>query len=166
MSGPGRRDPGRLGPGRHDEGTVLVLVLGFTMVLALLVGVVVNVSAAVLARRAVASAADGAAVAAAQALDLTELYRTGASGGVAGAGPGARVGSRLPLDPAEASRRVAAYAAQAAPTQPGLSLAVRVEGGTATVTAVREVALPFGRLLGLAPLRVEATARARAPVLP
>ena len=137
-----------------DTGTVLVLVLGFTMVLALLVGVVVNVSAAVLARRSVASAADGAAVAAAQSLDLTALYGSGLRDG------------RLPLDPADASRRVAAYAAQATASQPGLQLAVTVAGATATVTAVRDVPLPFGRLLGLQPLHVRAVARARAPVLP
>jgi uncharacterized membrane protein len=141
-------------PRRDDEGTVLVLVLGFTMVLALLVGVVVNVSAAVLARRSVSGAADGAAVAAAQALDVEALYRAGLPG------------ERLPLSQADAQRRVAAYGAQVAPDQPGLRLTVTVDGSTASVLAVREVRLPFGRLLGLRPLRVEATARARAPVAP
>ena len=137
---------------RDDEGTVLVLVLGFTLLLVLMVGVVINVSAAALARRSVASAADGAAVAAAQALDSDRLYAEGLPDG------------RLPLDPADAARRVGDYAAQTA--QPGLSLSVRVDGSTATVVAVREVRLPFSRLVGLQPLRVEATARARAPVAP
>lgn len=160
----GRRDKGRGDEGRSvqgrvagrtgDEGTVLVLVLGFTAVLLLMVGVVVNVSAAALARRAVASAADGAAVAAAQSLDLPALYAGGVAQG------------RLPLDPAEAGARVAAYGQQAALTQPGLQLTVAVDGSTATVVAVREVRLPFSRLAGLGPLRVQATARARAPVLP
>jgi hypothetical protein len=140
--------------GRGDEGTVLVLVLGFTAVLLLMVGVVVNVSAAALARRAVASAADGAAVAAAQSLDLSALYAGGLPDG------------RLPLDPVEAGVRVAAYGQQAVLTQPGLQLTVAVQGSTATVVAVREVRLPFSRLVGLQPLRVQATARARAPVLP
>ena len=139
---------------RDDEGTVLVLVLGFTMVLALMVGVVVNVSAAVLARRAVAGAADGAAVAAAQALDVQRLYRDGLAG------------ERLPLSAAGARQRVAAYAEQVRPDQPGLRLSVTVEGSTASVVAVRDVRLPFGGLLGGAPLRVEAVARARAPLGP
>lgn len=139
---------------RGDDGTVLVLVLGFTMVLVLMVGVVVNVSAAVLARRAVASAADGAAVAAAQALDTEQLYANGLAG------------ERLPLSPAGAQQRVAAYGAQVAATQPGLRLTVTVAGGTASVLAVREVRLPFSRLLGLQPLRVEAVARARSPLVP
>ena len=139
---------------RHgDEGTVLVLVLGFAMVLVVMVGVVVNVSAAVLARRAVASAADGAAVAAAQALDEDAVRNGGLSG-------------RLPLSQSGARQRVAAYARQVAPTQPGLRLTVTVDGSTASVVAVRDVRLPFARLVGLRPLRVEATGRARAPVSP
>ena len=137
-----------------DDGTVLVLVLGFAMVLLLMVGVVVNVSAAALARRAVASAADGAAVAAAQALDEDALLRAGLSG------------QRLPLSLSGAQQRVAAYAKQVASTQPGLALTVSVDGGTASVVAVRDVRLPFARLVGLRPLRVEATGRARAPVSP
>ena len=139
---------------RGEQGTVLVLVIGFATLLALLVGVVVNVSAAALARRAVAGAADGAAVAAAQALDVDVLYRDGLAG------------DRLPLSPAGARQAVAAYGAQVAPTQPGLRLSVTVQGPTASVVAVREVPLPFGRLVGLRPLRVEATARARAPLSP
>ena len=133
---------------------MLVLVLGFTMVLTLMVGVVVNVSAAALARRAVAGAADGAAVAAAQALDEQELYRTGLTG------------ERLPLSQAEARQRVADYSRLAAVAQPGLRMSVTVDGATATVIAVRDVALPFGRLVGLRPLQVRATARARSPLLP
>lgn len=135
-----------------DAGTVLVLVLGFTMVLALMVGVVVNVSAAALARRSVASAADGAAVAAAQALDEQAVSRDGLRG------------QRLPLSEAGARERVAVYGRQVGPGQPGLRLAVTVDGATASVVAVREVRLPFSRLLGLRPLTVEATARARAPL--
>lgn len=139
---------------RDDDGTVLVLVLGFTLVLMLMVGLVVNVSAAALARRSVASAADGAAVAAAQALDLERLYADGLPDG------------RIPLSPADAAQRVAAYAAVAAAAQPGLALSVTVDGSTASVVAMREVRLPFSRLVGLQPLRVQAIARARSPIAP
>lgn len=66
------------------------------------VGVVVNVLAALLARRAVASAADGAAVAAAQALDEGAVRSAGLSD------------QRLPLSQSGARERVAAYARQMA----------------------------------------------------
>ena len=134
-----------------DEGSVLVLVLGFAGILLVLVGVVVDVSAVVLAKRGVASAADGAAVSAAQALDLGALY----SGGL---------GEAVPLSLAEARARVAAYEVHARTENPGLELAVRIEGRTAVVTGVRTVALPFP--FGGGPVRVQSVARARAPVTP
>jgi Flp pilus assembly protein TadG len=141
---------------RDDDGTVLVLLLGFTAVLLLMVAVVVNVSSVVLAKRALASAADGAAVSAAQALDLDVLYGQGLGSG------------RIPLDQGEAQQRVAAYAEQAAQSQPGLQLSVDVapDGATAVVRAVRRVELPFGRILGFESVDVHAEARARAPVAP
>ena len=139
-----------------DEGTILVLLLGFTAVLLLMVAVVVNVSAVILAKRGLASAADGAAVSAAQALDLDALYARGLDAG------------RIPLDTGQARARVASYEAQAVGSQPGLQLAVAIssDGTTAIVRGRREVRLPFGRLLGFRPVTVEAEARARAPVTP
>jgi hypothetical protein len=135
-----------------DDGTVLVLVLGLTGILLLAVALVVNVSAVVLAKRAVASAADGAAVSAAQALDEAAFYASGLDGGI-------------PLDPDEAAGRVAAYRADAAATQPGLRMSVEVDGRTAVVRATRTVTLPLG-LLSTGPVTVEAEARARAPLAP
>jgi hypothetical protein len=110
----------------------------------------------VLAKRGLASATDGAAVSAAQSLDLTALYAGGLDA------------ERIPLDPAQAATRVAAYEAQAATGQPGLQLSVDVsaDGTTAVVRGVRMVELPFGRILGFQPVRVEAEARARAPTRP
>jgi hypothetical protein len=139
-----------------DEGTVLVLLLGFTAVLMLLVAVVVNVSSVILAKRGLASATDGAAVSAAQSLDLDALYAAGLDT------------ERIPLDRAQAATRVAAYEAQAAMGRPGLQLSVDVsaDGTTAIVRGVRIVELPFGRILGFQPVRVEAEARARAPTRP
>ena len=139
-------------PPEGDGGSVLVLVLGFAGILVTLVAVVVDVSAVVLAKRAVASAADGAAVSAAQALDLDAVYARG-------------LGPQVPLSLDEARSRVAAYEAQARGAQPGLSLALRLEGSTAVVTGTRTVALPFA-LPGTHPVRVVAVARARAPVQP
>ena len=141
---------------RNDDGTILVLLLGFTAVLLLMVAVVVNVSSVILAKRALVSVADGAAVSAAQSLDLDALYSQGLDSG------------RIPLDLSTARARVAAYEAQAAAAQPGLQLVVEVspDGSTAIVRGRREVTLPFGRILGFDPVRVDAEARARAPDAP
>ena len=131
---------------------MLVLVLGMAALLLVLVGVVVDVSVAVLARRSVASAADGAAVSAAQALDQQALYDGGLAGGV-------------PLSVDGVADRVAAYEAVAAPGQPGLQLDGDVEGGvTAVVVARRTVRLPFTGFFGREPVEVLAVARARSPV--
>ncbi len=137
---------------RDERGSVLLLVLGFAGLLILLIAVVADVSAVILAKRNVASAADGAAVSAAQALDLDALRSEG-------------LGGQIPLSTGDARVRVATYEAQVRPQQPGLSLAVRVEGRTAVVTGARTVRLPF-RLPGTRPVRVTAVARARAPVVP
>ena len=135
-----------------DDGSVLVLVLGMSALLLVLVAVVVDVSVAVLSRRSVASAADGAAVSAAQALDQQALYDRGLDAGV-------------PLSAAAVADRVAAYEAVAAPGQPGLRLEGGVEGGVmAVVVARRTVRLPFSAFLGRAPVEVVAVARARSPV--
>ena len=137
---------------RSDDGTVLVLVLGMAGLLLVLVGVVVDVSVAVLAKRSAASAADGAAVSAAQALDQEAFYERGAAGGV-------------PLSVELVAERVARYEAAVAAGQPGLRLRGQIEGGvTAVVVAERAVDLPFSGLLGRGPVDVVAVARARAPL--
>lgn len=139
---------------RGDDGTVLVLVLGLFGVLLLLVALVVDVSVVVLAKRSVASAADGAAVSAAQAIDDAAFYGRGLQ-------------DRVPLSEQGVAQRVAAYEAQAATDQPGLQLASGVDGGaTAVVVARRRVALPMVGRLGIEDVEVVAEARARAPLLP
>ena len=135
-----------------DDGTILVLTLGFVLVLVVMVGVVVNVSSVVLAKRGVASAADGAAVSAAQALDLNTLYAEG-------------LDAQVPLSYGDADARVQAYAADARSGQPGLQLSLAsVAGGTAVVEGVRVVRPPFP-LFGTGDVTVRAVARAQAPVV-
>ncbi len=136
---------------RDDEGSVLVLTLGLAGLLVVAVAIVVNVSAVVLAKRGVASAADGAAISAAQALDEQALLARG-------------LGDEIPLSAVDAAARVAAYQADAQTGQPGLRLAVRLEGTTAVVTGTRVVRPPFG-VFGQGDVTVTAVARARAPVL-
>ena len=138
-----------------EEGTIAILVVGFTAILLLLVAVVVDVSAVVLARRGVASAADGAAVAAAQQLDEARVYATG-------------IDTEIPLSLDDVSSVVQQYAADAGQGQPGLVLEPSLDaaGTTATVVARREVALPFVGWLGVdKTVTVTAVARARAPLV-
>ncbi len=143
-------------PPNGEDGTITILVVGFTAILLLLIVVVVDVSVVVLARRSAASAADGAAVAAAQQLDQTAVYANG-------------IDRAIPLSPAAVGSVVAQYAADAQAGQPGLVLTSTVDpttGTTATVVATREVTLPFTDWLGVTRgVTVRAVARARAPLV-
>lgn len=139
---------------RDDEGSVLLLTIGLATVLLLLVGVVVNVSVAALARRAVSSAADGAAVSGAQGFDERAYLARG-------------LDDAVPLSEGLVRDRVEAYAQRAARDQRGLELSSRLEGEeTVVVTARRVVGLPFGGWLGLDEVTVTAESRARVPVAP
>lgn len=66
---------------RHDDsddvGSVLLLILGLVVIAALFVTVVMDVSALFLDRRSLIAAADGAALAGAQAVDERSLYLNG-----------------------------------------------------------------------------------------
>jgi hypothetical protein len=138
---------------RDDEGSVMVLTIGLTAILLLLVGVVVNVSVAALARRSLSSAADGAAVSGAQGLDEQAYLMRG-------------LDSAVPLSEALVRQRDEAYERRAGSDQEGLELQSRVDGDTVVVTARRVVPLPFGGWLGIDEVTVTAEARARAPVAP
>lgn len=73
---------------RHrDEGSVLILSLGFIVVCILGLAVVVDASAVFLARRSLQAQADAAALAGAQAIDMGAYYAEGAA-------------ARIRLDPA------------------------------------------------------------------
>lgn len=139
---------------RGDDGTIGILIVGFTAILLLMVAVVVDVSAVVLARRGAASAADGAAVAAAQQIDTAAVY----AGGLGGA---------IPLSPDGVAAVVSSYQADAADAQPGLELVPSVDaaGTTAIVVARRQVRLPFVGWLGVRAVTVTAVAKARAPLV-
>ncbi|MCW2608468.1 MAG: Protein of unknown function rane [Frankiales bacterium] len=133
-----------------DGGTVMLLVLGFCVVLVGLVAVVVDVSVVLLNQRGVASAADGAAVAAAQRIDERAFYEDG-------------LGQKVPLDPGEVQSTVATYEGA---VQPATQLVARVEGGfTVVVEGSRAVSLPFSRFLTGSTVTVRSTARATSPVV-
>ena len=117
----------------RDEGSVLVLTLGFAVVIMAFVGVVVDASKLFLTRRALASVADGAALSAAQDVDMVGVYR-----GTAG-GP-------LPISAPRAVADVTRYVAEAA-AQTGLTdlhvLAVKVDASGVTVSLSGRAMLPL-----------------------
>lgn len=135
---------------------MVFLTLGLALVLMALVVVVVDVSVVALARRNVASAADGAALVAAQQPDARVLNTRRDA-----------LNRRLPLDQSEVVRVVAAYQREEVRRQPRLSMTASVSGGTeAVVQARRTVRLPFVSWFGVRDVVVRATGRARSPVIP
>lgn len=88
----------------RDEGSILVLSLGFIVICILTLAVVVDASTVFLARRALQSQADAAALAGAQAIDLGAYYADGASSRIRlnGAGVRAAVERHVRLDPGDA----------------------------------------------------------------
>ena len=141
---------------RDDEGTILFLTLGLTVVLLLLVAVVVDVSAVILAKRGVASAADAAALAAAQQPDRGLINSRDNA-----------LAQHLPLDPGLVGDVVASYENDARAGQPGLRLVATLRGeDEAVVDAYRTITVPFGGWLGVGNVEVHAVARARSPVMP
>jgi len=84
--------------GESDEGSVLLLIIGLVVLAALLVTVVMDVSALFLDRRDLIAAVDGAALAGAQAVDAEALY----TDGLPASGP-------LVLDEGRARAAVEAY---------------------------------------------------------
>ncbi|MDQ1699243.1 MAG: hypothetical protein QOG34_1106 [Frankiaceae bacterium] len=147
-----------LGP-RDDGGQITLLLIGYAAVALVLIVVGVDVSAVFLARRALASTADAAALDAAQAVDRTAIY-AGVAGGC---------GAALPID-ADVARRRALDAV--ADDEADLRRAFReldpagvhVDAGTVTVHLSGAAKVPFGGLFGVRSMRVDVTAHARSPL--
>jgi Flp pilus assembly protein TadG len=137
-----------------EDGTILLLVLGFAALLLVLVAIVADISTVILARRGAASAADGAAIAAAQQLDQEAVYAHG-------------IDTAIPLSPEGVQQVVSTYGAQAATAQKGLQLTADLDKAqtTATVVATRKVTLPFVGWLGVGSVTVTAVAHAKAPLV-
>lgn len=150
---------------RTDDGQLTVLIIGYVFIAAVLVIAGVDVSKVFLARRALSSVADSAALAAAQSVDRAALYQGG--GGC---------GALLPLDPDGARTQAAAALADDVPalqqTFAGLDQAdVAVTADTVTVHMSGDVHVPFGAVLSLlhvgrsdGSVHVGVTAAAQSPV--
>nr|WP_239308171.1 pilus assembly protein TadG-related protein [Frankia sp. Cj3] len=135
-----------------DAGTILILTLGYVMIALMLALVVTDASAVYLARRSVASAADGAALAAAQHVDDAAIYTA------------TQDFQQLPL--AEVTAAVAGYQADADPSGHTLLTAQLLNPATVRVTGTRTVVLPVVALLGIGPVTVTASADAQSLVRP
>ncbi len=138
---------------REEDGSVLVLLLGFAVVTVLLVAVVTDASALYLTRRALAGAADGAALAAVQELDREAFYT----------GPGQ---STLPLDATGAVSAARTYLAMNAIADRFSDFEivdVDADGESVTVELAARSRLPFLTTLGVDEVVVQAAATARAP---
>jgi hypothetical protein len=138
-----------------DEGSMLLLMLGLVVMCALLVAVVVDASTLFLARMQLMSAADGSALAGAQAVDQRALYTGPATG-------------QLPLDPTGVRSAVDRYLAIDGDGDVQV-LAVSTDGAVVRVALRREVHLPFLNLVTLGAndtVTVTGDAAAESPYVP
>ena len=118
--------------GRDEHGQTTVLIVGFFLVALLLVVVVVDASAAYLRRQQLDAVADGAALAAADAVQGEQVYVGG-------------LGERATIDPQMARRQVREYLSRldAFSRYPGLSYRVRTSGDSVEVQVSTPLDLPF-----------------------
>lgn len=149
-----------------DDGQLTLLIIGFVAIAAMLIVVGVDASKVFLARRALSSAADAAALAASQAVDKDAIY----------AGIGGGCGGLLPLDPDEAGRRAALAVDDESAGLRGTFATLDdpqtvVAGDTVAVHLSGRVALPFGHILAvLVPghddgrVQIDATSHAQSPL--
>jgi hypothetical protein len=110
-----------------------VLIIGFAVVVAMTIVVVVDASAAYLRRQALNTLADGAALSAVDGVREEQVYLGG-------------LGDTAVVDPAAAAQRVQAYLASSGAfgSYPGLRHTVQVEGDRVVVRIVAPLELPFG----------------------
>jgi hypothetical protein len=132
-----------------ERGQTALLIIGFTLVLAMMVVVVVDATAGYLRRQSLSTLADGAALAAADGLVSEQVYLVG-------------LGESAVLDPVAARELVASYltAVDAPRRYPGLSHIVDTDGDRVVVRVAAPLDLPLP-LPGVAgSTRVSATAAA------
>jgi Flp pilus assembly protein TadG len=117
---------------RDERGSITPLVIGFALVVALLVAVVVDASAAYLRRQGLDSLADAAALAATDGLQGDRVYTQG-------------LDDRAEIDPAAASRYVEDYLRDsgASARYPGLTWAVSTSATTVLVRVATPLDLPL-----------------------
>ena len=120
----------------NDEGSILVLGIGLSLVCVLIATVAINVATVWLARTALDSVADGAALAGAQAIDRAAIYQEGLSG-------------ITRVSPSLARAKVRAYLARPEVQAQVHDLKLRsvsVSGNSVQVAVSCRPAMPFGYL--------------------
>ncbi|MFZ1363201.1 MAG: pilus assembly protein TadG-related protein [Candidatus Nanopelagicales bacterium] len=139
---------------RQEQGSVTTLVIGMVPVLLGLVVVLTDLSVLYIHKRSLAAAADNAAVAGAQSVDLETFYTTSPS--------------RLPLN-CSASRRAISRQVGASKVDkrtPRITVvSTTCDGSTVGVQLRSQVILPFSQHFGVKPqVQVAGSARARSPL--
>ena len=127
----------------RDSGQITLLVIGYVSIALVLIVAGIDASKVFLAQRALSSAADSAALAAAEGVDTRAVY----------AGPGIRCGTTLPLDQDRAAGlAVAAVDDESDDLRHTFSLLAApqtdVVGSDVEVQLSGEVSVPFGKVLG------------------
>jgi hypothetical protein len=122
----------RPGERQREEGSVTPLIIGFAVVVAMMVGAVVDASAAYLRRQGLNSAADAAALAATDGIQGEEVYTHG-------------LGKRAQIDPEAARRYVEDYVTSSGIRRrfPGLDYSVQTTTNTVVVRIVAPMDLPL-----------------------
>jgi Flp pilus assembly protein TadG len=117
---------------RNQRGSITPLIIGFALVIAVLVAVVVDASAAYLRRQGLNSVADAAALAATDGLQGDAVYTRG-------------LGDRAEIDPATARQYVEEYlrTSGALGHYPGLSWVVTTSATTVAVHVAAPLDLPL-----------------------
>ena len=139
-----------------EDGQVLILTLGFTVLICLLFSVVVDVSHLYMARRSLVASADAASLAAAQGINASAVYAGKAT-------------TTVPLSRTAANKRLTAYVKSAGLPSKFYRFRVdsmRTNGRWVNVTLSARVRLPiFNAITGRAgSLGIRASARARSVV--
>lgn len=117
---------------RGQAGQATVMITGFVVLLVMMVAVVVDASAAYLRRQSLGSLADGAALAAADAIEGEQVYTRG-------------LGQRATVDPGQARSFVASYLSStgAHGVYPGLVAVVGTSGDRVVVRLSAPLDLPL-----------------------
>ena len=129
----------------------MLLTLGHVTIALGLVLTVADAGTVFVARRELAATCDGAATAAAQAVDERAIY----------AGDDR---PRLPIDLAGARERVARYVHQVGSDATVTVIGLDRAGTTVTLACARDITVPFAGWLALAPRSITVGARAASPL--
>lgn len=131
---------------RDDEGSALVLGIGLVAVCLLALTLCIDGAVALVQRQALLSAADAAAIAGAQGIDIDEYYAHGAS-------------SATRLDPQQVARLGRRHLAGSS-VPPGMTVdGISSDGTDVTVRISAPLRIPF--LATLAPPRISVRSHAR-----